>query len=69
MLVGECFEPGAPAARQLDAGGVVVTSAEVSRPTLDDVFLTLTGRSLREEGAADDDPAGVAAGADAAVLA
>ena len=28
--------------------GVVVASAEVARPTLDDVFLSLTGRSLRE---------------------
>jgi len=34
----------------LDAEGVRVASAEVARPTLDDVFLTLTGRSLREAG-------------------
>ncbi|GAA1462113.1 ATP-binding cassette domain-containing protein [Williamsia maris] len=32
--------------------GVEVTSATVSRPTLDDVFLSLTGRSLREHAAA-----------------
>ena len=32
----------------LHARGVVVRSAEVARPTLDDVFLALTGRSLRE---------------------
>ncbi len=32
--------------------GVEVTSAAVSRPTLDDVFLSLTGRSLREHAAA-----------------
>ena len=32
----------------LHAAGVRVHSAEVTRPTLDDVFLTLTGRSLRE---------------------
>ncbi len=32
----------------LHARGVVVASAEVARPTLDDVFLALTGRSLRE---------------------
>jgi len=38
--------------RALDAEGVAVRSAEVRRPTLDDVFLTLTGRSLREEVAA-----------------
>jgi ABC-2 type transport system ATP-binding protein len=30
--------------RDLDATGV-----EVHRPTLDDVFLTMTGRSLRDE--------------------
>lgn len=34
--------------RALDAGSVIVRSAEVRRPTLDDVFLALTGRSLRE---------------------
>lgn len=34
--------------RDLDAAGVPARSAEVSRPTLDDVFLNLTGRSLRE---------------------
>lgn len=32
----------------LDATGTVPTSVEVVRPTLDDVFLELTGRSLRE---------------------
>ena len=30
------------------AAGVPVGTAQVHRPTLDDVFLTLTGRSLRE---------------------
>jgi ABC-2 type transport system ATP-binding protein len=34
--------------RSLDEAGVAVTSVEVNRPTLDDVFLNLTGRSLRE---------------------
>ncbi len=34
--------------RRLDADGVVLESIEVRRPTLDDVFLELTGRSLRE---------------------
>jgi ABC-2 type transport system ATP-binding protein len=38
--------------RALDADGVDVRAAEVRRPTLDDVFLTLTGRSLREDVAA-----------------
>jgi ABC-2 type transport system ATP-binding protein len=32
----------------LRAAGIPATSVEVTRPTLDDVFLTLTGRSLRE---------------------
>lgn len=40
--------------RRLDEGGVPVTSVEVARPTLDDVFLNLTGRSLREEGTSGD---------------
>jgi ABC-2 type transport system ATP-binding protein len=34
--------------RDLDAAGVGLDSIEVVRPTLDDVFLTLTGRSLRD---------------------
>jgi ABC-2 type transport system ATP-binding protein len=42
--------------RSLDGAGVVVAAAEVARPTLDDVFLALTGRSLRE-GADPADPA------------
>ena len=39
-----------PLLRALDAAGVPATTAEVKRPTLDDVFLELTGRSLRDEG-------------------
>jgi ABC-2 type transport system ATP-binding protein len=35
--------------RALDGAGVVAASVAVNRPSLDDVFLTLTGRSLREE--------------------
>ncbi|MFG2075334.1 ATP-binding cassette domain-containing protein [Nonomuraea maritima] len=35
--------------RTLDAAGVKVTAAETVRPTLDDVFLTLTGRSLTDD--------------------
>jgi ABC-2 type transport system ATP-binding protein len=35
--------------RELDSRGVALTSIEVRKPTLDDVFLTLTGRSLRDE--------------------
>jgi ABC-2 type transport system ATP-binding protein len=38
----------APLLRALDAAGLNPTSITVNRPTLDDVFLTLTGRSLRE---------------------
>lgn len=38
--------------RGLDEAGVEVTGVEVTRPTLDDVFLNLTGRSLREDGTA-----------------
>ena len=34
--------------RTLDSNNIQVMTAEVKRPTLDDVFLTLTGRSLRE---------------------
>jgi len=35
--------------RTLDEAGITLHTINVSRPTLDDVFLTLTGRSLREE--------------------
>jgi ABC-2 type transport system ATP-binding protein len=38
--------------RAADAAGIAVATAQVHRPTLDDVFLALTGRSLREAGAA-----------------
>ena len=34
--------------RALDQAGVHLQSVQVQRPTLDDVFLTLTGRTLRE---------------------
>ena len=34
--------------RDLTAAGVELRSLEVKRPTLDDVFLTLTGRTLRD---------------------
>ncbi|RAY12307.1 ABC transporter [Actinomadura craniellae] len=37
--------------RGLDEAGIEVAAVEVARPTLDDVFLNLTGRSLREESA------------------
>jgi ABC-2 type transport system ATP-binding protein len=35
--------------RVLDAAGLKLESINLSRPTLDDVFLTLTGRSLRDD--------------------
>ncbi len=35
--------------RALDAAGLKAATAESSRPTLDDVFLALTGRTIREE--------------------
>ncbi|MFF3324036.1 ATP-binding cassette domain-containing protein [Streptomyces sp. NPDC002889] len=37
--------------RTLDSRGITMTSVKVNRPTLDDVFLSLTGRSLRDGGA------------------
>jgi ABC-2 type transport system ATP-binding protein len=38
--------------RRLDLAGVELEAVDVRRPTLDDVFLTLTGRALREDEAA-----------------
>jgi len=35
--------------RGLDARELVLVEVEVHRPTLDDVFLSLTGRSLRDQ--------------------
>jgi ABC-2 type transport system ATP-binding protein len=35
--------------RELDAKGIDLAAVEVRRPTLDDVFLSLTGRSLRDD--------------------
>lgn len=50
--------PGGPSLvpellRSLEGGGIGVAAAEVARATLDDVFLHLTGRSLRESAMAD----------------
>jgi len=45
---GERLLPGA--VRALDAAGVIVRQATGVPPTLDDVFLALTGRTLREAG-------------------
>jgi ABC-2 type transport system ATP-binding protein len=35
--------------RALDGAGITIAAISLSRPTLDDVFLTLTGRSLRDD--------------------
>ncbi|MFF2633219.1 ATP-binding cassette domain-containing protein [Microbacterium sp. NPDC058021] len=48
---GERLLPGA--VRALDAAGVIVRQATGVPPTLDDVFLALTGRTLREAGEGD----------------
>ena len=41
--------------RDVESAGVTLEAIEVARPTLDDVFLTLTGRSLRDAEAAADE--------------
>jgi ABC-2 type transport system ATP-binding protein len=38
-----------PLMRALEDGGVKVTALQIAHPSLDDVFLTLTGRSLRDD--------------------
>jgi ABC-2 type transport system ATP-binding protein len=35
--------------RALDGAGIALESIQLARPTLDDVFLTLTGRTLRDD--------------------
>lgn len=40
--------------RDLDAHGATLEGIEIVKPTLDDVFLTLTGRSLRDDTPTDD---------------
>jgi hypothetical protein len=39
--------------RALDAAGVLVDNIEVRQPSLDDVFFSLTGGHIDEEGAAE----------------
>lgn len=52
------------ALRRLDAAGLAIDDVGLRRPTLDDVFLTLTGRPAEETGTDSDDEAeGAAAGA------
>ncbi len=43
--------------RTLDAAGISMQSIQLARPTLDDVFLTVTGRSLRDDSPAAPGPA------------
>ena len=47
----------AEAVRRLDAIGLPIADVNLRRPTLDDVFLTLTGRAAEEDWARDDDAA------------
>lgn len=42
--------------RALDGEGIAMASMQVQRPTLDDVFLTMTGRSLRDAEAPGSNP-------------
>jgi ABC-2 type transport system ATP-binding protein len=51
--------------RLLDARDIGISSISMSEPTLDDVFLRQTGRSLRDEGEGGDTTAGRAAGSEA----
>ncbi len=50
---GDALLPAA--VRALDAAGIAVRTATGVPPTLDDVFLTLTGRTLREAGEGESD--------------
>jgi ABC-2 type transport system ATP-binding protein len=51
----------AQAVRRLDDAGVGVDDIALRRPTLDDVFIALTGHAAEEEPAAEADPEEVAA--------
>ena len=57
LTVGHGEEALPALLRVLDGAGITMSAISLSRPTLDDVFLTLTGRSLR-----DDSPGGRADG-------
>jgi ABC-2 type transport system ATP-binding protein len=62
--VGEAVGPAvlADAIRRLDGAGVVLSDLALRRPTLDDVFLALTGKSTDEMGAEDGQEAGARRG-------
>jgi hypothetical protein len=49
--------------RALDDAGVLVDNIEVRQPSLDDVFFSLTGGHIEEDGAGADDGDGDGAGA------
>jgi ABC-2 type transport system ATP-binding protein len=48
VTVDQGHVANAPLIRAMDAAGLSLLTIEVSRPSLDDVFLTLTGRDERE---------------------
>ena len=55
--------------RRLDAAAVPIAALELRRPSLDDVFLSLTGRAASDEFDAEDEPdASVAPPADASTV-
>ncbi len=49
LPVGAGTEPLAAAARALDAAGVVLDDISLRRPTLDEVFRSLTGEALSDD--------------------
>ncbi len=49
VTVDKGEEQALPLMRALDAAGVKVGALQIAHPSLDDVFLTLTGRSLRDD--------------------
>src|ERR1700749_1568945 len=49
LTVGHGEEALAVLLRVLDGAGITMSAISLSRPTLDDVFLPLTGRSLRDD--------------------
>jgi ABC-2 type transport system ATP-binding protein len=49
VVVDAGDQQAVPLMRVLDGAGIKVGALHIARPTLDDVFLTLTGRSLRDE--------------------
>ena len=60
----------AEAVRRLESGSVGVEDIAIARPTLDDVFIALTGRAAEHEDGRDDEEAAMtAAVADSLVLA